>query len=303
MRVLVAEDDRISRNILVKTLRSLGHEVIECEDGTSALESYKKSPAPVVITDWEMPGLDGLELTRRIRRSHAKIYSYIILLTAADYEENMLHAIEQGVDDFLEKPMPLTQLKARLKVGERHAMVASMTSALPICMMCKAVRDDNESWVRIEEYFGKTSGIDFSHGYCPDCYYDESLRPELTRWRNQTTVRPPAEGFLVDSEYFDRLMGFDERDSPGLVADLIDGFIDGAPRAKRDLERYNPARPSARLGGRLRHFSSRCRDLGASGLAEGIDAVLATQAAGPETPLASAKLDSTVERLTALRPS
>jgi two-component system cell cycle response regulator len=118
-RVLVAEDDRVAARVLERLLRQAGYEVQLAHDGKQAWELYQQQPVPLVITDWMMPEMDGLELCRRLRENPHNGYTYIILLTARDQKEDQITALESGADDFLNKPLNAAELQARLRVAER----------------------------------------------------------------------------------------------------------------------------------------------------------------------------------------
>ena len=119
MRVLIAEDDGVSRLVLRKALEEMGYSVQSAKDGAEAWELFQKHPFPLVISDWMMPGTDGIELCRRVRSLREKGYTYFILLTARDSKEDRLHAIESGADDFLSKPLDRAELASRLSVARR----------------------------------------------------------------------------------------------------------------------------------------------------------------------------------------
>lgn len=119
MRILVAEDDSISRRLVVVALEELGHEPIAAADGREAWELYQRSTFDVIISDWFMPEMDGLELCRRVRADQRSRYPYFILLTVADQKKNALEAMEVGVDDFLPKPLDPDLLRVRLVVAAR----------------------------------------------------------------------------------------------------------------------------------------------------------------------------------------
>jgi sigma-B regulation protein RsbU (phosphoserine phosphatase) len=119
MRVLIAEDDPISRTVLRKTLERWGHDVFAAPDGEQAWAAFQDTTFPVVISDWMMPGLDGLELVRRIRHHGQNGYVYTILLTARSQKEDIVEGMEAGADDFVTKPFDAGELHARLRAGER----------------------------------------------------------------------------------------------------------------------------------------------------------------------------------------
>jgi CheY-like chemotaxis protein len=119
MRILIAEDDTTSRVILDDILTRLGHEVVAVTNGQEAWATFNRDHVSLIISDWMMPDLDGLELCRRIRAENRAKYTYIILLTALEGKESYLEAMEAGADDFATKPLDSDQLHARLRVAER----------------------------------------------------------------------------------------------------------------------------------------------------------------------------------------
>jgi diguanylate cyclase (GGDEF)-like protein len=119
MKILIADDEPISRRLLEGTLARLGHEVIAVEDGTEAARRLLEPDGPrMAILDWMMPGRDGLAVCREVRTGTTS-YTYIILLTSRDRRTNMMEALDAEVDDFLTKPFDAVELHARLRSGER----------------------------------------------------------------------------------------------------------------------------------------------------------------------------------------
>jgi len=120
MKILIADDEYLSKTILSQTLTRLGHEVVTAADGVEAWERLRTESFPVAIIDWVMPGLDGLELCRRVRaRGDEPVYTYVILLTAMSGRENRVLGYEAGADDFLSKPLDRGELMARIGVARR----------------------------------------------------------------------------------------------------------------------------------------------------------------------------------------
>ena len=120
MRILIAEDAEMERELLGAALKALGHEVISTANGSEAWLAYQQDPdIRVVITDWLMPEVDGLELCRRIRGALSRSYTYVIVLTVRSGTPNFLEAMEAGADDFSPKPFDREELKARLEVARR----------------------------------------------------------------------------------------------------------------------------------------------------------------------------------------
>ena len=119
MRVLIAEDEPVSRRLLQSYLHKWGYEVTVAQDGDEAWQLFEAGDTPIVITDWMMPGLDGLELIRRIRGAPRTGYVVTILLTARAQKEDLVEGMEAGADDFVNKPFLAEELRVRLRAGER----------------------------------------------------------------------------------------------------------------------------------------------------------------------------------------
>lgn len=119
MRVLIAEDSAVARKVLERNLKELGYEVVAAQDGAEAWQAYQAAPTPIVITDWEMPQMNGLELCRAIRQHASDRYVYIAMLTARGQKEDKLQALDAGADAFLNKPLDTAELQANLRVAER----------------------------------------------------------------------------------------------------------------------------------------------------------------------------------------
>jgi DNA-binding response OmpR family regulator len=173
VKVLIAEDDTASRLVLKAILQKAGHEVLVAEDGQSAWNAWRSEFCPVVISDWQMPRLDGLGLCRSIRQTGGESYTYIILLTSHGGKANYLEAMNAGVDDFLTKPADEEELVARLHVTERilglRQHVKRLEGILSICAYCKKIRDQSRQWNQMESYVSEHSEAQFSHGICPEC--------------------------------------------------------------------------------------------------------------------------------------
>lgn len=119
MKVLIAEDEPVSRAVLQKTLEKWGYEVAAAENGARALEAFRKDRFSFVITDWMMPEMDGLELVRQIRGLPSSDYVYIIMLTARSEKSDLIAGMDNGADDFVAKPFDGDELRVRLRAGER----------------------------------------------------------------------------------------------------------------------------------------------------------------------------------------
>ncbi len=120
MKVLIAEDDDISRMILKKSVEKFGHECLVAEDGEKAWELFQNTEeVDVVISDWMMPGIDGLQFCHRVRSVDRSLYTFFIFLTALGDKEHLLEGMQAGADDYLAKPLDREQLQVRLIAAAR----------------------------------------------------------------------------------------------------------------------------------------------------------------------------------------
>ncbi len=119
MKILIAEDDRDSRELLCWILEKLGNQVVATENGKEAWEVFRRGCFRLVISDVLMPEIDGLELCRRVRKHKQSKYTYVIIITALIGKKDYLEGMEAGADDFVTKPFDPDELKARLRVAER----------------------------------------------------------------------------------------------------------------------------------------------------------------------------------------
>jgi DNA-binding response OmpR family regulator len=160
--------------MLIKSVKTLGYDVLEANSGKTAWDIYKKENIPIIISDWLMPNINGLELCRRIRKEKRNKYTYFIMVTILEGKRNFLEAIEAGVDDFFSKPFDHDELVARLYVAERilnlQDEVALLSELLPICCYCRKVRDDQNYWDHVENFIERHWQATFSHSICPECY-------------------------------------------------------------------------------------------------------------------------------------
>jgi sigma-B regulation protein RsbU (phosphoserine phosphatase) len=197
MKVLLAEDDPVSRHMLQIMLSKWGHEVLVNRDGQEAWDALHAPNAPrLAILDWMMPVMDGVEICRKLRAEASREASapggpqptYIILLTAKARKEEIVEGLNSGADDYITKPFDSRELLARLNVGQRIlelqsrlaqrvdelekalAHVKALRGLLPICAWCHKIRDDHDYWQSVETYITDHSDARFSHGICPECF-------------------------------------------------------------------------------------------------------------------------------------
>ncbi len=188
MRVLIAEDDVVSARALTGLVLSWDFRCTTVSHGDAALEiMLGDNPPDIALLDWMMPGMEGVELCRQTRQQRPALAIYIILLTSRDTSAAAVMGLDAGADDYLTKPFDPGELSARMRAGARivtlqkelTAKVAALESTLanvkqlngllPICMYCKAIRDDSDYWHRVEQYVSEHSQAQFSHGICPAC--------------------------------------------------------------------------------------------------------------------------------------
>jgi sigma-B regulation protein RsbU (phosphoserine phosphatase) len=179
MRILIAEDDPLSRRLLASVLEKMGHEVVATENGHEAWSAFVVERPRVVITDWMMPFMDGLELCQKVRSCEQFQYVYIIMITALGEREFYLEGMGAGADDFITKPFNRDELGVRLTVAERllklQEEVSQLKGLLPICAYCKKIRDEQQEWRSLEEFVSSKTETEFSHAYCPDCEREVSV--------------------------------------------------------------------------------------------------------------------------------
>ncbi|MDA3894952.1 MAG: response regulator transcription factor [Desulfobacteraceae bacterium] len=189
MEVLIADDGLTIRRLLETYLTKWGYDVVSVSDGNAAWKELQNPDAPrLVILDWLMPGMDGVDVCRKVRQLEHGNLLYIIIFTSLEDKKDIVTALDAGADDFIIKSFDKDELQARVKVGERVARLKSeldsrvkaleesmahiklLQGILPICMHCHQIRDDKEVWQRLDKYIAEHTDVMLSHGLCPDCY-------------------------------------------------------------------------------------------------------------------------------------
>jgi len=198
VKILIAEDDITTRSMLQAILSKWDYEVISTSDGDKAWTiTQTNNPPQLALLDWEMPGMNGLELCRKIKSLDLDTPIYVILLTSRGAIEDVVQGLNAGADDYITKPFDNNELRARIGVAERlitvqgdlatkieeleEAMdhVKTLQGIIPICMHCHKIRSDDQAWNQLEAYITKHSDAQFSHSICPDCELEHY--PELSR--------------------------------------------------------------------------------------------------------------------------
>jgi len=182
MKILLAEDDAVAGRTLTAILTAQGNEVTAVDNGIDAWALWQVSQPRVVVSDWLMPAMDGIELCRRIRARPPGPYTYFMMQTIRTGLGNFPEAMKAGADDFITKPIVPEELIARLDVAERilglREQLLTLEGLLAMCSYCKRTRDTDGVWVPLERYVEARSTARFSHGVCPDCY-EKYLRSQV----------------------------------------------------------------------------------------------------------------------------
>lgn len=187
-RVLVADDDLVSRVLLETTLEDLGYEVVAVSDGAAALAALDRDDGPsFAILDWEMPRMSGPEVCHALRERRPDQPWYLLLLTVRGATTDVVQGLRAGANDHLTKPFDRDELAARLAVAGKvfglqaalaeriveleHALahIKTLRGLLPICAWCKKIRDDGNYWRQVEDYVARHTEASFTHGICPTC--------------------------------------------------------------------------------------------------------------------------------------
>lgn len=181
--ILIVEDNPVSRKLMEMTLRQAGYEVVSAENGFEALKIFKERFFPIIVTDWGMPEMDGLELCRAIRENPAEGYVFIFLITARDSKRDIIVGLEAGADDYLTKPFDRSELIARLK------------TALRVLDLEKSLKDAYEK-IRL------LSITDNLTGCYNRTYMDQYLAKEIAR---ATRYHRPISLVMADIDHFKRV--------------------------------------------------------------------------------------------------
>ena len=192
-----------SQVTLETALADLGHDLVVTGDGRTACAIMLKPDAPkLAILDWMMPGMDGVEVCRKIRATKFSDPAYLIILTVRNKTEDIVKGLKSGANDYIVKPYNVEELQVRVGVGCRvvemqtamarqikdlqsaMAQVKTLQGFLPICTYCKKIRNDKQYWQQVESYISEHSTTRFSHAICPDCYKNH-VQPGLDKVENK----------------------------------------------------------------------------------------------------------------------
>ena len=194
VKVLVVEDDPFFSRVLQKRLTVEGYNVQSATDGRQGMKLIVSFEPDLVISDWMMPEVDGLELCQSVKTGLGEAAPYFILLTAKGELDNRLLGLQTGADDYLVKPCDQAELMARVRAGLRIVLLSQelrqtvnelrlanaeleasrslpqpIGEHLPACSVCRKIRDEAGSWQHIDAYLAARGLAEFTHGVCPSC--------------------------------------------------------------------------------------------------------------------------------------
>ncbi len=202
-RILVADDDPVVRRVIQRAIEEDGWAVQLAADGHEAWRAIEGADPPrIVVLDWSMPGIDGIDICRRVRGRAGVSYVYLLMLTARADKDDVVRALDSGADDYLVKPFHPEELRSRIRAAERiidlesaleervreleaeRKHSAQLEGLLPICMHCKRIRNEGgagvQQWEPLEQYIGERSEATFTHSLCDEClekfYPDEAAK-------------------------------------------------------------------------------------------------------------------------------
>ena len=189
MKILVADDELVSRTLIEGYLQYWGYVPVCVSHGKEALEILKGPDAPLIaILDWMMPYMSGPEVCQAVQRLQQPIPPYLLLVTSKADKRDIVRGLQAGAQDYVTKPYDVNELQARVDVGRRMVQlqqllaqrigeleeatrqIKQLRGLLPICCCCKKVREDDGYWSEVETYITGHTDTKFSHSFCPDCY-------------------------------------------------------------------------------------------------------------------------------------
>jgi two-component system cell cycle response regulator len=211
MKILIAEDDKVSLRILEKNVAEWGYDVAVAGNGEEALRTLRENDVRLAILDWMMPGTNGLELCRFIRQDGGPKYVYVILLTSRDRRQDIVEGLEAGADDYMAKPVNFLELRARIQTGRRIVELEDKLLESNRKLRDLASRDHLTSlWNRANVF--------------------QFLEEDLDRGRRESG---PVSAIMIDVDNFKRI-----NDTHGhLVGDVV--LIEVAKRLERGVRPYD----------------------------------------------------------------
>jgi sigma-B regulation protein RsbU (phosphoserine phosphatase) len=193
-KVLIVEDDVFFQRVLQKRLETEGFKVMLAGDGREGMKAIVTWEPDVVLSDWMMPEVDGLELCQSVKTGLKDAAPYFILLTAKGELSDRLLGLQTGADDYVVKPCEHSEILARVRAGVRivkltqqlrsavtelqmanaelsstREQVEQLQELLPICTYCRRVKESDGSWRDLEQFVTRRLGADLSEEICPEC--------------------------------------------------------------------------------------------------------------------------------------
>lgn len=188
MKLLIAEDEYTTRITVQVVLEQWGYRVDSVEDGSAAWKILQRPDGPqIAILDWEMPGIDGVELCTKVKMLERETPIYVILLTGRDAQNDILKGFDAGADDYITKPFDENELRARVRVAERLVNIQAelaqsneelrtvlnhvemLQSNIPVCTECNCIQNEEGAWRTMEEYVKAGEDQRFQYTACPHC--------------------------------------------------------------------------------------------------------------------------------------
>ena len=171
--ILAVDDTPSDLELLAKILEREGYSLALAKDGSQALDIAAKEKPDSILLDIFMPGMDGIEICRRLKADPAVQDIPVIFVTSQSGSDEVLAGFEAGAVDYVTKPFRIPELLARVHVQAELRRVQheirTLHGILPTCAHCKKIRDEKGIWHSIESYISQHSEAHFSHGICPDC--------------------------------------------------------------------------------------------------------------------------------------
>ncbi len=215
MKIVIAEDDAVTRRLLEAKLGKWGYEVIATSDGLAALQVLQANDAPqLALLDWMMPGMDGVGVCRALRKEARNSYTYIILLTAKIGEQALVAGMEAGADDYISKPFNSSELKVRLRAGRRIVELQTELIAAREIQRVKATHDPLTDLWNHEEILlilGRELARDKREGRHPtgvimvDLDYFKQVNDTFGHMAGDTVLRATAQRMLALLRQYDAL--------------------------------------------------------------------------------------------------
>jgi diguanylate cyclase (GGDEF)-like protein len=204
MQILVVDDKRSSRILLSRFVQQCGHQPVAVGDGQAALKTLLTEPISLVVSDWVMPNMDGLDLCRAIRRTDLGRYVYLILCSAKNKPDDLVEGMEAGADDFIGKPVHPKELEVRVRAGERVLRLEHQLQKLnqSLAQLYEQLSSENVELVRKQDYLAKLARTDHLTGIPNRRELAEQLKLEIDK---ASTLGTSLTIFIMDVDRFKQI--------------------------------------------------------------------------------------------------